>query len=82
MATSSSQRVIPAEIRILRGTSEKGEAQQNEIFATGLRQPFGIAFYPPGPDPQWVYVGNTDSSCGISLPAWRHEGAWREPENC
>src|SRR5688572_28344200 len=29
--------------------------------STGLRQPFGIAFYPPGPDPQWVYVANTDS---------------------
>ena len=29
----------------------------------GLRlrpdRPFGIAFYPPGPDPQWVYVGET-----------------------
>jgi glucose/arabinose dehydrogenase len=26
-------------------------------FATGLRDPYGIAFYPPGPDPKWVYVG-------------------------
>jgi glucose/arabinose dehydrogenase len=26
-------------------------------FASGLRDPYGIAFYPPGPDPQWVYVG-------------------------
>jgi glucose/arabinose dehydrogenase len=31
------------------------------VFASGLTNPFGIAFYPPGPDPQWVYVGNTDS---------------------
>ena len=31
------------------------------VFASGLANPFGIAFYPPGPDPQWVYVGNTDS---------------------
>jgi glucose/arabinose dehydrogenase len=30
-------------------------------FAADLFIPFGIAFYPPGPDPQWVYVGNTDS---------------------
>src|SRR5262249_19892433 len=51
----------PGRIRVLRGTSDKGEVQQNEVFATGLRRPFGIAFYPPGPDPQWVYVGNTDS---------------------
>jgi len=31
-----------------------------QVFASGLTQPFGIAFYPPGPDPQWVYVANTD----------------------
>jgi glucose/arabinose dehydrogenase len=30
-----------------------------EAFATGLRDPYGIAFYPPGPSPQWVYVGET-----------------------
>jgi len=51
----------PGRIRVLRGISDKGEAQKSDIFATGLRQPFGIAFYPPGPDPKWVYVGNTDS---------------------
>ncbi|MGH7030078.1 MAG: PQQ-dependent sugar dehydrogenase [Stellaceae bacterium] len=28
-----------------------------ETFATGLRDAYGIAFYPPGPSPQWVYVG-------------------------
>jgi glucose/arabinose dehydrogenase len=26
-----------------------------------LRQPFGIAFYPPGPNPQFVYVAQPDS---------------------
>jgi glucose/arabinose dehydrogenase len=30
-------------------------------FASGLRYPFGIAFYPSGNDPRWVYIGNTDS---------------------
>ena len=30
-----------------------------EIFATDLRQPYGIAFYPPGRRPQWVYVGES-----------------------
>lgn len=30
-------------------------------FAVGLKQPFGIAFYPAGPNPKWVYVANTDS---------------------
>ena len=32
-----------------------------ETFATGLKRPFGIAFYPSGPDPKYVYVANTDS---------------------
>ena len=45
-------------IRVLRGTDK---AEQSEIFATGLDSPFGIAFYPPGPDPQYVYVANTNS---------------------
>ena len=49
------------EIKVFRGVSNDGKAQQTEVFATGLKRPFGIAFYPPGPDPQWVYVGNTDS---------------------
>lgn len=26
------------------------------VFAEGLSVPFGIAFYPAGPNPQWVYV--------------------------
>jgi glucose/arabinose dehydrogenase len=28
-----------------------------QTFATGQRDAYGIAFYPPGPDPHWVYVG-------------------------
>jgi glucose/arabinose dehydrogenase len=51
----------PGRIRVLRGIGADGKAQTVEIFATGLTQPFGIAFYPPGPDPQYVYVGNTGS---------------------
>jgi glucose/arabinose dehydrogenase len=33
----------------------------NQIFADGLDQPFGIAFYPPGNHPQWIYVANNNS---------------------
>jgi glucose/arabinose dehydrogenase len=43
---------------VLRGTGADGKAQSIEKFATGLDHPFGIAFYPLGPNPQWVYVGN------------------------
>ena len=51
----------PGRIRVLRGVAADGKAQTVEVFATGLTQPFGIAFYPPGPSPQYVYVGNTGS---------------------
>jgi glucose/arabinose dehydrogenase len=47
-------------IRVFRGMTSDGKAEQTAIFASGLKQPYGVAFYPPGPDPQWVYIGNTD----------------------
>jgi glucose/arabinose dehydrogenase len=31
------------------------------VYASGFQVPFGINFYPPGPNPQWVYLGNTGS---------------------
>lgn len=49
------------EIRIFRGVDKAGKPEQVSTFATDLKQPFGIAFYPPGPNPEWVYVGNTNS---------------------
>lgn len=48
-------------IHILRDADKDGKAEVSQVFATGLRRPFGIAFYPVGANPQWVYVGNTDS---------------------
>ena len=48
------------DIRVFRGISA-GKPQQNEVFAKGLSQPYGIAFYPPGPNPKYVYVGDTDA---------------------
>ena len=30
-------------------------------FAKDLHQPYGIAFYPPGPNPNWVYIANSNS---------------------
>jgi glucose/arabinose dehydrogenase len=38
-----------------------GKMQEMETFATGLKLPFGLAFYPPGPDPKYLYVGDTDA---------------------
>lgn len=49
------------EIKVFRGMTPDGRAEQMSVFATGLNRPFGINFYPPGPDPKWVYIGNTNS---------------------
>src|SRR4051812_17281623 len=51
----------PGVIKVFRGVTKDGKAERSETFATGLKKPFGIAFYPPGPNPQWIYIGNTDS---------------------
>ena len=48
-------------IRIFRGITADGKPQQSSMFAIGLSQPYGIAFYPPGPNPQYVYVGQSDA---------------------
>lgn len=48
-------------VRALRPNADYSKAEANEIFADGLRQPFGIAFYPNGSNPQFVYIANTDS---------------------
>jgi glucose/arabinose dehydrogenase len=50
----------PGRIRVFRGMTKDGQPEQMQVFAEGLRQPYGIAFYPPGPDPQWIYIGNTN----------------------
>ena len=51
----------PGRVRVIRGRGSDGRAQTVSTFALGLNRPFGIAFYPLGPNPEWVYVGNTDS---------------------
>src|SRR6266496_2132792 len=48
-------------IKALRDTKGTGKPDIIETFAEqGLNKPFGIAFYPPGNDPQFLYVANTD----------------------
>lgn len=47
-------------VRILRAADGESRPSANEIFASGLNQPFGIAFFPNGNNPQWVYFANTD----------------------
>ncbi len=51
----------PGRIRVLRGVDAHGHAEKTEVYSTGLSQPFGLAFYPLGPNPTYLYVANTDS---------------------
>ncbi|HZZ56623.1 MAG TPA: PQQ-dependent sugar dehydrogenase [Opitutaceae bacterium] len=48
-------------IRILRAAEGAGTPYRNAVFADHLPGPFGIAFYPPGDAPHWVYVANLNS---------------------
>jgi glucose/arabinose dehydrogenase len=48
------------EVRVYRIPSGSSTPKGTEIFASGLHQPYGMAFYPPGPDPQWLYVANSN----------------------
>ena len=47
-------------IRIFRGVTADGKPRQSSVYAN-LPAAFGINFYPPGPNPQWVYVTNTST---------------------
>jgi glucose/arabinose dehydrogenase len=48
-------------IEVFRGITADGKPQQTSVYATGLKNNFGIAFYPLGDNPQWLYAGNTNS---------------------
>jgi glucose/arabinose dehydrogenase len=48
-------------VRVLRAADGARAAEWDASFASGLDRPFGIAFYPPGPDPKWVYVAETNA---------------------
>lgn len=43
-------------VRVLRPSAGGSSAAKPATYASGLSTPFGIAFYPEGPDPKWVYV--------------------------
>jgi len=49
------------QVRVFRGLTADGKPERTEVFAANLNKPYGLAFYPPGPDPKWIYVGDTDS---------------------
>jgi glucose/arabinose dehydrogenase len=46
-------------IRVFRAADGAARPEQSVVFAEGVAQPFGIAFWPPGPNPRFVYVAGT-----------------------
>ncbi len=48
------------QLKVMRGF-KNGKPEEVSVFATGLPRAFGIAFYPSGDNPQWLYVANTQS---------------------
>ncbi len=55
LAETGADRVL-----VLRAADGADRPEKTTVFASGLSQPFGIAFYPPGPNPKYVYVAATD----------------------
>jgi glucose/arabinose dehydrogenase/cytochrome c2 len=47
-------------VRVLRPSADGTQAAGNVVFAQGLSLPSGMAFYPAGADPQWLYVAETN----------------------
>ena len=48
-------------VRVFRAGNAGAGSAQGEIFAEGLQRPYGIAFYPSGAEPKFVYVATPDS---------------------
>lgn len=46
-------------VRTIRVSNSATKPSELSVFASGLDSPFGIAFYPPGPEPHYVYVATT-----------------------
>ncbi len=47
-------------VSVLHPDADGSRAAAADVFAAGLKQPFGIAFYPSLEHPQWLYVAEID----------------------
>ena len=48
-------------LKVLRAPDGVQKAASATVWAQGLDRPFGVAFYPPGSNPQWLYVANANA---------------------
>jgi glucose/arabinose dehydrogenase len=47
-------------IKVLRPSADGAAVASSATFAEGLTQPFGLAFYPAGDKPEWLYVAENN----------------------
>ena len=47
-------------IRVLRAPDGAARPTETTVFADGLSLPFGIDFWPPGPNPRFVYIAESE----------------------
>lgn len=45
-------------VHVIRAAPGAAKAASDDIFAEVAERPYGIAFYPPGPNPEWVYIAS------------------------
>ncbi len=46
-------------VSVMHPSADGTHAASVDVYAQGLRQPFGLAFYPNAAHPQWLYVAET-----------------------
>jgi glucose/arabinose dehydrogenase/cytochrome c2 len=47
-------------VTVLHPTPDGSRTGGTDVYLTGLKQPFGLAFYPNAQNPQWLYVAETN----------------------
>ncbi len=47
-------------VTVLHPSTDGGRAARTDVYLQGLKQPFGMAFYPNAQNPQWLYVAETN----------------------
>jgi hypothetical protein len=65
MLVASNGDILVTEMRagrvtVLHPSSDGSRVARSDVYLQGLKQPFGLAFYPNAQNPQWLYVAETN----------------------
>jgi len=52
--------IVGGRVSVLHPSPDGARAAHVDVYLQGLRQPFGLAFYPNAEHPQWLYVAETN----------------------